>query len=473
MNKTRRLFLAVFLLAMTGVVLWEGLRQPWYRWRPLSAWLDDYGAGPRNYQASPGADEALRHIGPKAVPHLLTLLRATNAPDVAKLIPAPASNLSTWPKRPTSKSSFARLVEKHTPIRFPEFRHDPVPASWKHWKAYVGFQKLGLLGKAAICDLVELARDPGGNSHFGNVQGMTNIEMMAKLADNSGSYLAPYDSSFLGPEPVMNPRRLTFYSRRLRGTNSFLVDGEIAAWSLAAIGADAVPSLMELLEEPNPRLKQRATGALGLVGAAAEPAVPALVKNLKSPDRDVRMLAADALGWIGKRPDLAVPALIEALKDSDIGVGIYAAESLGRFGDRATNAIPALLENFAARDYRIRQSAAVALSRISPETTAKEVIPVLLRDLQDSRPNFRNSAMINLSQMHMLPDMLIPAFITALDDSDNTVRMNAIHALDWFGAQSKAAVPKLVSLTTDQNPFVREYVTNALGKIEPAWRIGR
>jgi HEAT repeat protein len=135
--------------------------------------------------------------------------------------------------------------------------------------------------------------------------------------------------------------------------------------------------------------------------------------------------------------------------------------------------MPALLIGFAARDYRIKQNAAIALSKISPETTAKEVIPVLLRDLQDSRSNFRNGALINLSQMHMLPDVLIPVFITALDDSDNTVRMNAIHALEWFGPESKAVVPKLISLTTDQNPFVRQYATNALEKIEPAWQTGR
>jgi HEAT repeat protein len=286
---------------------------------------------------------------------------------------------------------------------------------------------------------------------------MKNIAWTALSADNSSTYVAPGDSSsFHGSE-------------LLRSTNSFLVDGEIAAWSLAAIGRDAVPSLMELLADPNPRLKQRAIEALGMIGADAEPAVPALVECLKNPDGDVRMRSADALGWIGCRPDLAIPPLVDALNDSDIGVEYYAAESLGRFGKSATNAIPALLKSFADRDYRIRQSAATALSKISPEITEKEVVPVLFHQLDD--PNaWHNGALMDLLQLNLKPDVLIPHLIKALDDSDGSdksIQVNAIRALGKFGPAAKEAVPKLIRLQTDENPFVRQEITNALKQIEP------
>ena len=88
--------------------------EPSYGGKTTGAWLDEYGAGPGGYKPSPEADDALRHIGVSAAPRLLELLHATNSNPAAK-----------------------------------------IPASWDHWKAYLGFQALGPLGKAAIPDLEE------------------------------------------------------------------------------------------------------------------------------------------------------------------------------------------------------------------------------------------------------------------------------------------------------------------------------
>ena len=293
---------------------------------------------------------------------------------------------------------------------------------------------------------------------------MKDIAMVAKLADNSGSYVVPGDSgSFHG-------------SDLMRDTKPFLVDGEIAAWSLAAIGADAVPSLMELLDDPNPRFKKRAAEALGMVGATADPAVPTLVKLLGDSDFSVRQRVADALGEIGKQPDLAVPALINIINDPGYGVGSIAAEALGKFGERATNTIPALLEGMRTGPYLVKPAAAIALSKISQETARKEVIPVLISDLKG--PGSHNTALITLCQMQDDTDLVIPAIIGALDDNEKMVQYNAINMLGRFGPKAKAAVPKLISLATDQSTSkdfsynIRADATNALDKIEPGWRTG-
>ena len=366
----------------------------------------------------------------------------------------------------TNVSARIRLmiwVEGHSSIHFHPLRP---PASWDHWQAYLGFQALGSLGKAAIPHLVKLARDPSGNSYMGNVQGMKDIGLVAKLADNSSTYVIAGESPMMGNRSVGTN---TFFvtTGRMRATNSYLVDGDIAACSLAAIGTDAVPSLTEMLADPNPRLKERAALALGMTGDAAESAVPGLINCLSHPNVMVRIVAADALGWINQKPDLTVPALTQSLNDPEIGVKCWAADSLGRFRERATNAIPVLLASFAARDYRIRGSAAVALSKISQDTTAKEVVPVLLQQYNQSDSSLRSGAIRDLGQLHMLPEVLIPVFTAALDDSDDLVRMNAIHALEWFGPKAKASVPKLLSLKTDRNPFVCEYAVRALEKINP------
>jgi len=474
MRKKRFIRLVVVLLAILGVVelahLWKSCR-PWYGLTPLGYWLDRYGESPGDYKPCPQADEALRRVGTNAVPHLLRLLHSTNSIATAKALAAQAANPYASMMNPPSISLKDRLkmwVEKLTPIRFkrptvylggssgPRIRAHPhpVPASWNHWHAYLGFQVLGPLGRAAIPDLVKLAHDPAPSGNYPNIRQMKDIASAANQADNSSSYVAPGDSPSAGGKVLRN--------------NPFLVDGEIAAWSLAAIGGESVPPLLELLADPNPRLRARAAEALGMIGESAEPAVPAIVIALNDPDMEVRMRAADALGCIGRRADLAIPALTKALSDRQEGVDYYAAQSLGDFGQRATSAIPALLTNFASGDYRNKDSAALALSKISPVTTEVEVIPVLVRDLQGSRNGSGNMSLITLGQMTNEADLVIPAIIGATDDANQMVRGNAAGILGGFGPAAKAAVPKLVRLTNDPDIWVRDRAVGALKKIAPA-----
>jgi HEAT repeat protein len=420
MKTIGRICLLFFLLSCCGKC-WA---EPSYQGKTLSAWLDDYGAGPGDYKPSPQADEALRQIGPEAVPYLLQLLHSTNSADTN----SPA----------------------------------PVPASWNHWKAYLAFQALGPLGKAAIPDLVKLAHDPSDQSNpsgTGMAPGVRfwkDTKMVAKFADASATYLAPGQLPFRGTVSLIR---------------AILVDGEIAAWSLAAIGADSVSPLMELLADPNPRLRCRAAVALGLIGRAAEPAVPALIKMLDDPDINTRWEATDALGCIGKRPDIVVPALIGALADPNIGMKFDAMESLGDFREQATNAIPALLAFFPERDMRLGQTAASALIKISRDTTEKEVLPFLLHRIKDSSYVYaRSEAVGTLGQMKDEPDLAIPPLIEALGDT-NTMNA-AIQRLGEFGPAAKAAVPKLVPLTTNQDSRVRDQAVTALGKIDSAWQSG-
>ena len=58
---------------------------------------------------------------------------------------------------------------------------------------------------------------------------------------------------------------------------------------------DAVPALLETLEDGNPLVRSSAAYALGLLGLAAKDAVPALVEALKADDARVREVAAEAL----------------------------------------------------------------------------------------------------------------------------------------------------------------------------------
>ncbi|NLB00561.1 MAG: HEAT repeat domain-containing protein [Methanomicrobiales archaeon] len=70
-------------------------------------------------------------------------------------------------------------------------------------------------------------------------------------------------------------------------------DRMAAAGALAALGQAALPPLLSLLDDPDPRLRMWAAYTLGMIGDAG--AVPALVQALKDADPAVVKWAAAAL----------------------------------------------------------------------------------------------------------------------------------------------------------------------------------
>lgn len=97
---------------------------------------------------------------------------------------------------------------------------------------------------------------------------------------------------------------------------------EMAVWSLAEIGdAQAVPALVQALEDKNKQVRQNTAWALGHIGGPD--GVDALIARIQD-DREKRPImqnAAWALGKIGD--DKALPSLIEALSNPDVGMVAY------------------------------------------------------------------------------------------------------------------------------------------------------
>ena len=72
---------------------------------------------------------------------------------------------------------------------------------------------------------------------------------------------------------------------------------------------------------------------LGNLGERGKEAVPALIDCLEDSSSDVRSSAAQALGNLGEHAKDAVPALIETLRDSDSIVRDTATEALGNLSE--------------------------------------------------------------------------------------------------------------------------------------------
>ena len=79
---------------------------------------------------------------------------------------------------------------------------------------------------------------------------------------------------------------------------------------LVAIGEPAVPSLVELLESPQVRLRWEASKALTEIPDPA--AIPGLISLLADPESEIRWLAALALISMGNR---SVPQVLQALTE--------------------------------------------------------------------------------------------------------------------------------------------------------------
>ena len=94
-----------------------------------------------------------------------------------------------------------------------------------------------------------------------------------------------------------------------RRWNERAVVMEDAAYALAAQGAAAVPTLVELLDHADPWLRINAAFTLGEIGASARDVVPALTQRLDSPHQQEVRQALDALAAIGAGLAPALPRI--------------------------------------------------------------------------------------------------------------------------------------------------------------------
>jgi hypothetical protein len=461
------IFGSVLAFGLLCIVFCMGSRESWYHRRPISSWLAKYGDGPGNYTPSPEADQALRQMGSNAVPYLLKLLHSTNSYSYYTFVWKPTMRFSSGGSGPWNCLSTWWLNTRY------RFQRVTVPSGRDHWKAYLAFQALGPEGKSAIPDLIKLANDPITNSTPSGtaVSFWKDTEGVARFSAWGSAYRP--DGIPLFPAKIM-----MFYTGPLSGP--FLSDGEIAAWSLAAIGADSVPPLMEMLTNAEPQLRYRAAVALGMIGKLAEPAVTDLVKMLDDPDVKTRQEAEDALGCIGEHPEFVVPALLKVLGDKDME--FYAIEFLGAFGKGATNAIPVFLNLFQT-EYNSQDQTkgqytiglvALALNKISPEVTRREIIPLLISRIQNPKSPWNQSMTLNtLGQMTNQPDLVMPVLLQALDSASDYTRSTIVHQLGNFGPAATSAIPKLISFSTGTDTNLCRLATNALDKIQPVWRSRR
>jgi HEAT repeat protein len=131
---------------------------------------------------------------------------------------------------------------------------------------------------------------------------------------------------------------------------------------LADSGSEAVPALMQALDDDDEFVRMTAALSLGLIGQRSEETIPALVHALGDEEREVREAAAMGLSLFGQE---TVPPLVQALEDADWRVRESAAETLGWIGPDAWNAIPALIQTLEDESQDVSAAVVLALPAIT------------------------------------------------------------------------------------------------------------
>ncbi|HTU91220.1 MAG TPA: HEAT repeat domain-containing protein [Gemmataceae bacterium] len=177
-----------------------------------------------------------------------------------------------------------------------------------------------------------------------------------------------------------------------------------AARELAALGAPAVPALIEALKSDTEGVVGRAALALGKIGKPAQDAVPALIARIKENKGRSRddAEAIEALMRIAPHRGEVVPALCAILREPPSNpCRIHAVVALGKMGTNAKDAVPDLikmLDEEPGKAGPIRFHAATALGQIGSE--AKKAVPALVKLLNDENAGpGRRTVVVALGQM--------------------------------------------------------------------------
>jgi HEAT repeat protein len=278
---------------------------------------------------------------------------------------------------------------------------------------------------------------------------------------------------------------------------------------MGAMAEPVVPTLMGLLKEEDPALRQAAASALlqidrrlairavvpvlgelkgeesgraeralldlGALGPEAKAAVPALVKVLTGGREGYRQAAAEALGAIGPEANAAVPALRAALEDEKAGVRVAAARALWQVNRQDETAIPVLLGALKDEADWVRKEALKALKDLGPGSgktapclakAGHQRDATLLGALKDEVDRVRRQAVEALMGLGLASHNGVPCLVKALEHRDAGIRRGAAEALGCIGPEAKAAVPELRRAARDGDALVRVQAALALWLID-------
>ena len=187
------------------------------------------------------------------------------------------------------------------------------------------------------------------------------------------------------------------------------------------------------------------------------------------PEDELRAGALQGFRTLGPLALYAVPALEDCFNDPVAAT--YAIQILAAMDNRGQlilgpELFPSFLKGLTNASAPVRQISAAGLGHA--QTNADVVVPALLRTLSDSDPDVRASAAFQLGgpAFQTKKAQIIPALIPLLTDSQPEPRRAAVARLGLYGAEAGVALPLITRLRAhDPDQLVRTAATDAAQRI--------
>ena len=229
-----------------------------------------------------------------------------------------------------------------------------------------------------------------------------------------------------------------------------------------------IESAVTALKTDDPNTRMKAANALGFMREEAVEAIPALVDALEDRYEPVRRNAIYALGAIG---ELAVDPLIDALDAEKEAFEMEpilhicdAAHGLAAVGAPAVSVLISALQDERGN---VRASAAYALGEMGP--VAAEAVDALIALLMDESEEVRRHATSALGMIKVPTSKTIPALVKVLRNPEDTdLAFFAAQALTRIGPDATEAVPALRDALMSESAYVRGFSSEALSRIGTA-----
>jgi HEAT repeat protein len=205
-----------------------------------------------------------------------------------------------------------------------------------------------------------------------------------------------------------------------------------------------VPALLPLLQAKNSSVRQYALETLCAYKVPAKILLPTFMDLLSDTNPAVRhAVIEEGVNWVleNEECDTVVPALIRMLNDPDPDVRSSVVDDLGHAINEKLygGTHPYLLEHLQARP----------LGDFAPQ--ANMIVPAIINSLSDTNAEVRDAAaraLADIGPFEKAADAkIVAALIPALRDENKNVSAAAASALENFGAESKDALPVLAGLT--------------------------
>ncbi len=229
-----------------------------------------------------------------------------------------------------------------------------------------------------------------------------------------------------------------------------------------------IESAVTALRSDDTRARMEAANTLGFMREDAAEAVPALIDVLEDSYEPVRRNAIYALGAIGKPAVESLADALDAEKEAFEMEPILhicdAAHGLAAVGAPAVSALVSALKD---ERENVRASAAYALGEMGP--IAAEAVDALITLLTDESEEVRRHTISALGMIKVPTSKTVPALVKVLEDREDTdLAFFAAQALTRIGPDATEAVPALGEALMSESAYVRGFSSEALSRIGTA-----